>query len=466
MNQLTRQSENRPRKRGQSPFAPKTAQKGTVPDGSRVIGAGDAEKPPADVAPRETLRLADFRPTASPRRLTWRDAAIWGWIILAVSLSVKTIIEPRIHSVYPGAADAARHWWQGTSLYVEQEYFYSPTFAVGMTPFAIWPDWFGGVLWGLANIGLLLYSLRVFYRDVLARFAWPPDAEWQFLLFVLVGSVRSFWSLQSNAMISALVLLGAAAVVRGRWWRAAIWLAAPVYIKVWPLIAAGLFAVQWPKRLTARLAIVIGVLGLIPFFAQAPTVVARQYGDWYQSLSERQVHGSRYGGYRDAWTIWEQIRSPVDRQQYLVLQMGLGLAVLSWCLWQRRRGLPAAQLVMQTIAAWCVWQLFCGPGTERLTYNLIAPAMAWGILASYHERRGRAWITAAAVTTYLFSFGGTERMLTAWWPGATMLEPIGVLLFGGWLVWHAAWDRSMEAAVTLPLLLVEPDESELVRRAA
>jgi hypothetical protein len=376
--------------------------------------------------------------SAAPRLDPWMRAAMIGWISLATAASIKTIIEPQAHTVYTTFSQAARDWWGGNSLYIGREFFYGPSFAVAMSPFAIWPDWLGGVFWNLTSCGLLFYSLRIFYREVLPAGSWPKRAEGQFLLLVLIGTVRSVWSGQSNALLVAMVLLAAVEIVRGRWWRAALWLAAPIHIKVWPVVAGGLFAAQSPRRLAARLALCLVLWGMIPFLTQSPATVIGQYGGWYHSLADRQTGGGRYAGYRDAWTIWEQIRHPVDARAYLAVQLIAGMTILGWCLWQRHRGLPLRQLAIYTIAAWSIWQLLFGPGTERLTYNLIAPALAWGVLTCVCSGRQRVWITVAFVATYLSSVGGFERFAAAWWPAATALEPVGVLIFATWLVRHAA----------------------------
>src|SRR5579871_867311 len=80
----------------------------------------------------------------------WLRIAIAGWIVLAVGAGVKSIIEPELHTVYTAFSHAARDWWSGHSLYQDRAYYYSPTFAVLMTPFAVFPDWLGGVLWAFA----------------------------------------------------------------------------------------------------------------------------------------------------------------------------------------------------------------------------------------------------------------------------------------------------------------------------
>lgn len=386
----------------------------------------------------------------------WLKAAVACWIVLVVAASVKSIVEPRLHTVYTTFSGAARDWWSGHSLYVGREFFYSPSFAVAMSPLALLPDWLGGVVWTCLSCGLLFYALRVFYREVLPASAWPAAAEGQFLILVLIGTVRSVWSGQSNALLVAMVLLAAAAIVRGRWWRGALWLAAPIHIKLWPVVAAVLFAAQSPRKLVGRLILCVAGLGMLPFIVGTPAAVAERYASWYRCLAGRQTGGGRYPGYRDAWTIWEQIHPAVDARAYMMLQLSGGLAVLTWCIWQKRRGLPARQLATYTIAAWSVWQLLLGPGTERLTYNLIAPALAWAVLTCFYTPRKSArhqrlqhalvrpsfwqcaWITTAFTTTYLLGVGGVERILIKLAPAATALEPLGVLVFAAWLVQHAA----------------------------
>ncbi len=400
-------------------------------------------------------------------RPTWLRIALNAWLVLAVAASVKTVIEPRQHTVYTAFSQAGRDWWSGHSLYVGRSYYYSPTFALFMAPFSVWPDWFGGVLWNFASVGLLVWSLRTFFRDVLAfRGApmLPPDAEGAFHLLVLIGTVRSVWSGQSNAILIALVLFAAAAVVRRRWWKSAALLAAPVYVKIWPIVAAGLFSVQWPKRLALRVSICILALGSLPLLTKGATAVVDSYKEWHDCLVDRQATIMRYPGYRDAWTIWEQFASPVNPRAYAVLQAAGGLAVLAWSAWLRRQKYSLRQLAIYTIAAWSAWQLLLGPGTERLTYNIIAPALAWAVLEAYQTGRGRTWIAATYITTFVLGIGGVERLLIRFVPAATALEPIGVLMFAGWFVWHAATTKPAGVS-TQPLAEARPTENRLQKAA-
>src|SRR5262245_38859877 len=165
----------------------------------------------------------------------WLRSAVLAWTVFAVALVVKILVQGLDHSLYGDFVIGPRRWWADLPMYDTLAYYYSPTFAVLFTPFAILPDWLGQTIWGLTSVGLFLWSLRVFYRDLLPKH-WPWQAEPIFLTLVLAASARGMWSLQSNAMLMAGILCGAAALVHRKWWRAAFLLAAPVHIKLWPIV--------------------------------------------------------------------------------------------------------------------------------------------------------------------------------------------------------------------------------------
>lgn len=414
----------------------------------------------------------------------WIRLALWMWGILAIALCVKILVEGDRHSVYPAFAGGSRDWWASEVMYDHEGYFYSPTFSVLFTPFAILPNRLGQMVWGLTSMGLFLWSLRVFYRDVLPR-SWPRDTEAGFLLLTLGGSLRSLWSLQSNAAIMACVLFAAAAIVRAGWWRAAWLLALPIYIKVWPAIVAGLLGVHWPKKLIGRGIVACAALACIPFLTKLPSQVGGYYQAWIDCLARREAAAVRFTGYRDGWTIWEQFSSPVNPHAYFMVQAAGGLATLAWCVWIGRRlnrrqleirsehrsqrtgqtrgfsgAIPAdstvmgsvadarttSDIIINTLAAWSIWQLLLGPGTERLTYLIVAPFAAWAIVASHIERRNVGLATAAFITTFVLGSGGIERVLVRWVPAATAIQPIGIILFSVWLTRHAVRpDRQLSA---------------------
>jgi alpha-1,2-mannosyltransferase len=379
----------------------------------------------------------------TPRQRRWVQIALIIWGVFAVALCLKILVEGNSHSVYGAFVSGPRGWWSDSQMYVDRGYYYSPTFSVLFTPFAVFPDRIGQLLWGLSSVGLFVWSLRVFFRDALPE-QWPRETEAAFLGLALIGSLRGIWSLQSNAILMACILFGAAAMLRCRWWRAAWLLAAPIYIKVWPVVIAGLFSVHAPRKLLPRLALATVALAAVPFATKAPSAVAAYYQTWMNRLADRQVTADRFTGYRDAWTIWEQISTPVNQRAFFLLQAGAGLAVLGFTIWLRNKKFRTAEFVTYMLAAWATWQLLFGPGSERLTYLIAAPFAAWALIKSYLARQDFWLALTAFFTMFLIGMGSTERLLAQLSPSAIAIQPIGVIVFAVWLVRHAIHDSARQ----------------------
>jgi hypothetical protein len=375
-----------------------------------------------------------------------RALVLWG--VLAVAVCVKTAMLDGENSVYPVFAGGARHWWADKPLYINYHstedidaFRCAPVFAVAITPFYLLPGCLGAIAWGILNIVLLLWALHVFVRDVLPG-EWPPQRESVFLILAMFGSIVGIWSGQSNALIMALIILGLAAVRRERWWAAALTLAFPIFMKVWPIAIVLLLIVCWPRQLTLRFLAVCAVLALAPFLTRPPDIVAWQYREWYAALVSP-IH-ERWPGYRDAWTIWEQLAAVLHceagkityRFAYMATQLLAAAGVLGWCLWQRRRVVSTGHLLTLILSMWASWLMLFGPSTEQLTYGVIAPSASWAVLVSFAEKKAR-WLT---VTTWailtLLPAGDIEKVMLGISSAGKCFLPLGVVLFVAWLVWH------------------------------
>jgi alpha-1,2-mannosyltransferase len=398
------------------------------------------------------------------------------WSILAIAFCVKVVYYSSAetphdtHTVYPQFAAASRHWWSDQSLYADywQEgydgYRYSPTFAVAFTPFTYLTYRAGAVLWGLTSIIALLYAMHRLARDLLPG-KWTMRREGIFLTLALPGYAVGLWSGQTNALVSALILLATSAIVRGRWWTAAVLLAMPVFIKLWPIAVVLLLAACWPRQLTWRFAVTCLFLAAVPLATRPWNIVRWQYHEWYLSLTGPLQ--KRWPGYRDAWTIWDKVWPPVNGRVYAALQLTAAAAVLGWCLWQRRRLLSSqkgtgsvalssvarkrevsatvpvsfcaahnGRLLLLIYAIWASWQLLFGPGSEQLTYGILAPATSWALLTSFEEKTAR-WLTIPAwALSALLASGDIEKAVLAIFARGQILLPLSVVLFVAWLLWH------------------------------
>jgi hypothetical protein len=373
------------------------------------------------------------------------------WIVMAVALGVKTLLDPVAHSAYPFYESAAKCWWQGKDPYQENiashkslpsgkagwtdRYRYGPLFAAAAGIVAFLPSPLGALVWSWLNLGICYASIGALARRILPGLD-APGREALFLGLTLLGGFHVFWPAQTNLLVFSLVALGAIAILDERWWLAALLLAIPAHIKVWPLAAGLLMAACWPRRLAWRLPLALAVVGAVPFLLQRPTFVWGAYRAWWDML--RGPCQIRHV-YRDAWTVWELVAPPVNPRLYLLLQLVAAGVALGLCLWQVSRKISALRTLLVVLVAWTTWQLLFGPGTERDTFGLIAPLTSWGMVTSLHEKRGR-WLMGLSFLLLVAGYSGDlERLVLPWIPWFQAVHPMGVMLFFAWFVyWNCA----------------------------
>ena len=255
-------------------------------------------------------------------------------------------------------------------------------------------------------------------------------------MLLLLGSARTIWSAQSNPLIFAAVAAATIAILDRRWWLAALLLASPVHIKVWPLAAALLLIACWPRQLGWRFAVALLVLAAVPLLTKPLPIVLARYHDWYTAMMGPMLQIRHE--YRDAWTIWELFPLPVDLTGYLGLQLSTATGTLALCLWQKQRLQSTAKLLTFVLGMWTAWQLTFGPGTERNTFGLIAPLTAWATVVAVAEHRGRVWMLVAVFCMDVLAIGQVERALAHICPHVPeAAHPLGVLLFALWLIHYA-----------------------------
>ncbi|MEX0718409.1 MAG: glycosyltransferase family 87 protein [Planctomycetaceae bacterium] len=362
----------------------------------------------------------------------WLRWAIALWLAFGCALVVKAAVEPVKHSVYPCFELAARGWSAEENIYeIARGYRYSPAFAMSFNAFAAFPARLGGMAWQLLNVSALFAGLWLLVRDVLPG-RWDDRARAAFLALALIGSARGLWAGQTTSLCFAFAAFAAWGIVHKRWWLAAMCLAIPVYIKVWPIAFALLAMACWPRRLIGRFVLCALLPAAMPFLSKPPHVVVWQYANWAEFLCGPCL--GRLGTYRDFWTILAAFRVPPSPRVYTVLQLATAAGVAAWCVARRLKGETDRGLLAFTLAAWAAWQLSFGPATERNTYGLAAPMLAWAVVSSFREDRLR-WTAAAAwgCNAVLGGTGAFERLFDRAVPQAEALAPAGVLLLLAWL---------------------------------
>jgi hypothetical protein len=404
----------------------------------------------------------DLDPAGCPAyQRRWLRVALALWIGFWVAHSVKTLHNPAKRTVYPIFSQAARNWFNDAELYQrvrdKDQYYYAPVCAALTVPLGLLPDGPGGVLWSGLSLAVLFLALRSWFRSVLApRFAGLNEG--QFLALCLGITIQGAWSGQSNALILACLLFASAAITQDRWWAAAFLLALPIQIKIWPLAAAGLLVLRWP-RLIPRLIAASAALALLPLLMKSPDIVLAHYQDWFDTLLGRTFTEVRRPGYRDAWILWETLWPPVHSTIYGGLQAAGGLLLLGYLWFDGRKWADDRQYLLGALSLWSCWQLLLGPGSERLTYGIVAPFASWAVLRSFQTARGRTLALASWLFAGPLGTGEAERLLMRLSPAAPVLVPCSIILLASWFLLY-------ELRQPRALVCEADDPPVMVRRAA
>lgn len=377
---------------------------------------------------------------ASSRENTSRpiNPALLLYLILAIAVSVKTVISPVQHTVFPKLAARALNWWDAHPLYTLYEglgrFPYSPSFAIALTPFALAGLRVGGIAWSLLGIAAYVWALRGMMQHVLPG-RWSFERQAAFMAIAFIGLIRGTWNAQSNALIIALLMVGLTCVARQRWWIGAAAMSGAVYIKVWPLVLPLLVAALFPRRFILPLGTMLIAGVALPFATQSPDVVIAQYKGWYAQLST--MSGEVVGSYRDLWTALQLLGCPLGKSTWLGLQVLTGLGVLAWCLYLQRGGVPERRLLTLTLGMASCWMLIFGPAVEYNTVVVLAPVLGWGLLEALERRLAPRLAAAAYLTTMLLAAGAMERLLVRVAPLFITTLAVGTALFALWLVLYA-----------------------------
>jgi hypothetical protein len=174
---------------------------------------------------------------------------------------------------------ASHHLVGGKDLYahypdqLQDQFKYSPTFALLFAPFA-WLPWPVALfLWNALNALVLFVAVE----RVL-----PPRQAMLALGLLLPEVLRSMQNAQSNALVAGLIILAYAALERGRIWRTALAVAVGASVKIFPL-AALTFAIPRRRALRAGFATAAAGVGLLllPLLVTPPATLMAQYRSWH-----------------------------------------------------------------------------------------------------------------------------------------------------------------------------------------
>ncbi|HEX4601300.1 MAG TPA: glycosyltransferase family 87 protein [Gemmatimonadales bacterium] len=204
-------------------------------------------------------------------------------------------------------------------------YKYSPTFALLFAPFAYVPFAVGFLGWSLLNALLLWYALDRLLPERPATLA--MGLVYLEMLFAMQYG-------QSNALVTALLILAFLALERGRQAGAAGLLGLDAFIKIFPLGGVAL-AVFHPRRWRFALLCAGALVGLalVPLLVVSPHELAAQYRSWRatEAADAAQIHRGYsmmqylYQWFGADWPAW-----PVQLAGTILLLLPVALGRARW----------------------------------------------------------------------------------------------------------------------------------------
>lgn len=176
---------------------------------------------------------------------------------------------------------------------------YSPSAAMLFAPLSAVPLPFALLCWNALNVGLLILAvtrLLPSHRANLALLLLAPE------VFVAIQSSSS------NALVTALIILGAMAFWDGRLRTGAIAVTTGTAIKIFPL-GTLVFALMRPKRAASLLAVCVPALLLaaLPLLVVHPSELLQQYR-WWAVIEQGDAQDLKFGlslmrQFREWWQV-------------------------------------------------------------------------------------------------------------------------------------------------------------------
>jgi len=241
--------------------------------------------------------------TAFIHRFSFKQVGI-AFIVLAALLGVQQILLHNINN-YLMFSKPFFNLLQGKNLYLEYPlyyfdiYKYSPAFALLFAPLSLLSDNMGIILWNMLNATVFVLAIKHFFNnDRLCVYA---------LLIVLLEAITSLQNLQSNCLLSGLIMLTYTHLLKRKFFQAALYVSLAAFIKIYG-IAAMVLAIFFRERFKFGFASLffLVVLFLSPLLLLNYDAFILNYKSWMEVVSISAT-GSQMSvmGLMQTWFGWQ-----------------------------------------------------------------------------------------------------------------------------------------------------------------
>lgn len=323
-------------------------------------------------------------PLETDRRGWWHSTSsiVVVYLLVAVGLYLQSALTNRYNN-FIIFRSSWRHLTAGLPLYdlYNGEYFdyylYHPSFPIFFSPFAIFPQQVGLLLWLLFSAAIFLYALSKLPLSGNAR-----TAMFWFLLLELGNALQSS---QTNPAMTAFMLLTVVHLDKGNPARASLFTCLAFFIKGYGAIT-GLVFLFYPKKWHyIQYCLLFGIAGtLLPLLFVSPDILIGYYISWIELLTSSTIKedGSLPGFLH---TIMH-----VNDTLILIAAIVAVIAVIA-------TGLIRQQAITPWLVAayLLIWIVIFNQSTESPTYIIAVTGVGLGLLMLPYNK----WTTILLCTT-------------------------------------------------------------------
>lgn len=279
--------------------------------------------------------------------------------LLYKSVFTHTLEKKNIFSLYPDLFFDSNH--------------YGVFFSMLIAPFALLPDGLGMVLWNVANVVVFLFAIYKlpFSNTQKSLFAWLCLQEY----------ITAALYFQFNIALTGLLMLSAIYVLKGKEIRSAFALMIGFFVKIYGIVGLSAFFFmknKW-KFIVASVVFFILFLGL-PMLISDVHFGLQSYADWYQSLTEKNMHNQILGTRQDysVMGVFRRISGDASLPTLAFMIPGLVLFALPY-LRTKQYQLPAFQMMI--LASTLLFLVLFSSGSESPTYIIaVSGVMLWFLM--------------------------------------------------------------------------------------
>jgi hypothetical protein len=316
-----------------------------------------------------------------------------------------------LYSIYPN------EYWD--------HYYYSPTFAVLVAPFALIPSLVAPFAWGLFDAGVLYFAIRKL----------PIRAFYQngVLLLSVNEMMNASGNLQSNGLIAGLIILSFVFLLKQKEHSATFSLLVGFFIKLYGIVGLAFFFFSKQKsKYILYLLLWAIVLVLLPFIITSPEFLLQSYKDWFASLSVK----SNFDLTRDMYTnmvdvsiqgmIKRVFHLPTLNKFYFIIP-GLILFASQYTKIKYFNHLVYQLYILCSVM---LFLIVFNTGSESPTYIIgVVPICLWYVL-----QRKTTLVNTAFIIAIFFSSFSYSDLFTPWLRTYIMI-PYALKVVGCFLIW-------------------------------